>query len=255
MNIQGKSFLISGGASGLGAATARRLVAEGARVLIADLNEKAGRELARQLGDNAWFERVDVTSETDGQHAVEAALQHYRGLHGLINCAGIAVGEKVLGKEAPHRLDTFSRCVQINLIGAFNLMRLAAAAMAAQTPDESGERGVIIHTASIAAFDGQIGQCAYAASKGALVSLTLPAARELARHGIRVLTIAPGLFETPMMAGLPADVQESLGKSVPFPPRLGRPDEFAALVSHIVSNPMLNGETIRLDGALRMAPK
>ncbi|MBI2383142.1 MAG: 3-hydroxyacyl-CoA dehydrogenase [Gammaproteobacteria bacterium] len=255
MKIQGSTFLVTGGASGLGAATARRLVKLGARVLIADLGENAGRQLAHELGDNAWFEKVDVTSEADVQRAVVATLDHYRALHGVVNCAGIAVGEKVVGKEGPHALASFARCININLVGTFNVLRLAAEAMSKQPANEEGERGVIVNTASVAAFDGQIGQAAYAASKAGVVGMTLPVARELARYGIRCVTVAPGLFETPMMAGLPKDVQDSLGKTVPFPARLGRPAEFALLAQQVIENPMLNGETIRLDGALRMAPK
>jgi NAD(P)-dependent dehydrogenase (short-subunit alcohol dehydrogenase family) len=255
MKISGSTFLVSGGASGLGAATVGHLARLGARVLIADLNETAGHALERDIGAAALFERVDVASETDARHAVAAAVQHFGALHGLVNCAGIATPGKVLGKDGPLALETFERVVRINLLGTFNLLRLAADAMSRQEPNAEGERGVIVNTASIAAFDGQIGQPAYAASKAGVAGLTLPAARELARFGIRVVTIAPGLFETPMMAGLPKEAQESLGKSVPFPARLGRPAEYAQLVQSIVENPMLNGEVIRLDGALRMAPK
>ena len=255
MKIQGSAFLITGGASGLGAATARQLAALGGRVLIADLNEKAGQALATELGAGARFARVDVSTETDAQLAVTAAQKHFGALHGLINCAGIATPGKVVGKEGALALDAFERVVRINLVGSFNLLRLAAEAMSKQDANGEGERGVIINTASVAAFDGQIGQAAYAASKAGVVGMTLPIARELARYGIRVMTIAPGIFETPMMAGLPKEVQESLGKTVPFPSRLGRPSEYAQLVQSIIENPMLNGETIRLDGALRMAPK
>jgi NAD(P)-dependent dehydrogenase (short-subunit alcohol dehydrogenase family) len=255
VKISGSTFLVSGGASGLGAATVGHLARLGARVLIADLNETAGHALERDIGAAALFERVDVASDTDARHAVAAAVQHFGALHGLVNCAGIATPGKVLGKDGPLALETFERVVRINLLGTFNLLRLAADAMSRQEPNAEGERGVIVNTASIAAFDGQIGQPAYAASKAGVAGLTLPAARELARFGIRVVTIAPGLFETPMMAGLPREAQESLGKSVPFPPRLGRPAEYAQLVQSIVENPMLNGEVIRLDGALRMAPK
>jgi NAD(P)-dependent dehydrogenase (short-subunit alcohol dehydrogenase family) len=255
MKISGSTFLVTGGASGLGAATVRHLAGLGARVLIADLNETAGHALEREIGAAALFERVDVASEADAKHAVAAAVQHFGALHGLVNCAGIATPGKVLGKEGPLALETFERVIRINLVGTFNLLRLAAEAMARHNANAEGERGVIVNTASVAAFDGQIGQPAYAASKAGVAGMTLPIARELARSGIRVVTIAPGLFETPMMAGLPAEVQESLGKTVPFPPRLGRPAEYAQLVQSIVENPMLNGETIRLDGALRMAPK
>jgi NAD(P)-dependent dehydrogenase (short-subunit alcohol dehydrogenase family) len=255
MKIAGSTFIVTGGASGLGAATVRNLVGLGGHAVIADLNEQAGHALERELGASALFERCDVSSEADAKHAVTAAVQHFGALHGVVNCAGIATPGKVLGKEGPLGLDVFERVVRINLVGSFNLLRLAAEAMAKQEPNDGGERGVIINTASVAAFDGQIGQPAYAASKAGVVGMTLPAARELARFGIRVVTIAPGLFETPMMASLPKEAQESLGKSVPFPSRLGRPAEYAQLVQAIVENPMLNGETIRLDGALRMAPK
>lgn len=256
MHIQDKVFLITGGGSGLGAATAKALVEAGARVLLADVNAEAGAARVAELGEGrARFVRTDVTSEADGRAAVEAALESFGALHGLANCAGVAPAEKVLGRNGPHGLDSFARTVNINLVGSFNMLRLAAEAMARNEPDAGGERGVIVNTASVAAFDGQIGQAAYAASKAGVVGMTLPIARELARHGIRVMTIAPGIFETPMMAGMPQEVRDSLGASVPFPPRLGRPDEFAALVRHIVENSMLNGEVIRLDGAIRMAAK
>ena len=255
MKIRSHVFVVTGGASGLGAAVARILVAEGGSVVIADVNRDAGKALADELGKAARFALTDVTSEADGKAAVDLAIAAFGHLHGLVNCAGIAPSEKVVGHDGPHRLETFAKAVNINLVGTFNMMRLAAAAIAKEDPGEDGERGVIVNTASIAAFDGQIGQAAYAASKGGVVSLTLPIARELARSGIRVVTIAPGVFETPMMAGFAPEVQEALAKSVPFPPRLGRPAEFAALVKHICENTMLNGETIRLDGALRMAPR
>ncbi|HXV29672.1 MAG TPA: 3-hydroxyacyl-CoA dehydrogenase [Sinorhizobium sp.] len=255
MLIRDKVFLVTGGGSGLGAAVARMLVAEGAQVVIADVNAEAGAAIAVELGERARFVRTDVASEAEGAAAVEAAIESFGHLHGLVNCAGIAPGEKVLGRDGPHRLDSFARAIGINLIGTFNMIRLAAAAIAREEPGAEGGRGVIINTASIAAFDGQIGQAAYAASKGGVVSMTLPIARELARHGIRVVSIAPGIFETPMMAGMPQEVQDSLGKSVPFPPRLGRPAEYAALVRHICENDMLNGEVIRLDGALRMGSR
>jgi NAD(P)-dependent dehydrogenase (short-subunit alcohol dehydrogenase family) len=248
-------FLVTGGASGLGAAVARLLAAEGASVVIADLNASAGEDLAHKLGARVRFAPTDVTSESDGKRAVELALSTFGHLRGLVSCAGIAPAEKVVGREGPHRLESFARAVNVNLIGTFNMIRLAADAIAKEVPGEDGERGVIVNTASIAAFDGQIGQAAYAASKGGVVSLTLPVARELARFGIRVVTIAPGIFETPMMASFTPEVQDTLGKSVPFPARLGRPAEFAALVKHICENTMLNGETIRLDGALRMAAR
>jgi len=255
MNCKDNTFLVTGGASGLGEATARALHTAGARVVIADLNSERGESLAAELGDNAVFQRTDVTSEADAQAAVDKALNTFSSLQGLINCAGIGDPAKVLGREGPQPLDVFSRVVQINLLGTFNMLRLAAAAIAKSEPQDDGERGVIINTASVAAYDGQIGQAGYAASKGGVVSMTLPIARELARHGIRVMTIAPGLFMTPLMETLPAEVQQSLAASIPFPNRLGEPDEFARLACHIVGNTMLNGETIRLDGAIRMAPR
>ena len=255
MQIGGSTFIVTGGASGLGAATARMLVRGGAKVILADLNDAQGQALAAELGASTRFVRTDVCDEASAQAAVAAAQNSFGGLHGLINCAGIAIGERVVGKEGPHALGSFVRAININLIGSFNMTRLAAEVVSRNAPNSGGERGVIVYTASIAAFDGQIGQAAYAASKAGVVGMTLPIARELARSGIRVMTIAPGLFETPMMAGLPEDVQVSLGKMVPFPPRLGSPDEYASLVAEIISNEMLNGETIRLDGALRMPPK
>ena len=255
MHIEQSVFLISGGASGLGLATARKLVEQGGRVVLLDINAEAGQQAVVELGDAARFVRADITREEDGQAAVALALDAFGALHGLVNCAGVAPAEKVLGRNGAHGLDSFRRTVEINLIGSFNLLRLAAEAMAQNTPNAGGERGVIINTASVAAFDGQMGQAAYAASKGGVAALTLPAARDLARSGIRVMCIAPGVFETPMMAGMPQEVRDSLAANVPFPPRLGRPDEYAALVRHIVENPMLNGEVIRLDGALRMAAK
>ena len=255
MQIKDSVFIVTGGSSGLGEASVRRLHLGGARVLIADVAHDRGEALAKQLGADAAFNPTDVTSEADAQRSVIRATELFGRVDGLINCAGIAPAERVVGKLGPHRLESFSRCIQINLIGTFNMIRLAAAAMAQQTPNASGERGVIVNTASIAAYEGQIGQAAYAASKAGIVGMTLPIARELARSGIRVVTIAPGLFLTPMMESMPADVQESLGKSTPFPPRLGRPQEFAALAQHIIENEMLNGETIRLDGAVRLAAK
>jgi NAD(P)-dependent dehydrogenase (short-subunit alcohol dehydrogenase family) len=255
MQVRNHIFLVTGGASGLGAATARLLVREGASVVIADTNRTAGEARAAELGANSRFALTDVTSEHDARAAVDLALEAFGHLHALVNCAGIAPSEKVVGREGPHRLEAFATTVNINLVGTFNMIRLAAAAIANEAPGPDGERGVIINSASIAAFEGQIGQAAYAASKGGVVALTLPVARELARFGIRVVTIAPGVFETPMVAGFSPEVQEALGKSVPFPARLGQPAEFAALVKHICENTMLNGETIRLDGALRMAPR
>ena len=255
MQIAGRTFFISGGASGLGEATARRLAGAGARVLICDVSSEQGMRLARDLGEQAVFKTADVTDESQVAAAVAAARARFGALHGAVSCAGIAPGERVLGKDGPHRLDTFRRAVEINLIGTFNVLRLAAQAMEANAPDAGGERGVIVNTASIAAYDGQIGQAAYGASKAGVAGLTLPAARELARIGVRVMTIAPGIFETPMVAGFSPELQQALAAQVPFPRRLGKPDEFAALVEHIILNPMLNGEVIRLDGALRMAPK
>ncbi|WP_211452779.1 SDR family NAD(P)-dependent oxidoreductase [Collimonas antrihumi] len=255
MQIENNVFLISGGGSGLGAATAALLVQGGAKVVIADINQEAGAALATQLGANARFVATDVCSEASATAAVNTALSVFGGLHGLISCAGVAPAKRIVGKEGPHALEDFSRVVQINLIGTFNMMRLAADAMSKGEPNADGERGVIINTASVAAFDGQIGQAAYASSKGGVVALTLPAARELARHGIRVMTIAPGIMETPMLLGMPEEVQDALGKMVPFPPRLGKPAEFAALVKTIVETVYLNGEVIRLDGGIRLAPK
>jgi NAD(P)-dependent dehydrogenase (short-subunit alcohol dehydrogenase family) len=255
MQINDRVFLVTGAASGLGAAVARQVVALGGSAVLADVNRDAGESLARELGPCAAFAATDVTSEADGKAAVALALEKFGHLHALVNCAGIAPAVKILGREGPHPLDTFSRVVGINLVGTFNMMCLAAETIAKEPAGEDGERGVIVNTASVAAFDGQIGQAAYAASKGGVAALTLPAARELARYGIRVVAIAPGVFATPMVAGFSPEVQQSLAAAVPFPPRLGRPEEYAALVRHIVENPMLNGETIRLDGALRMAPR
>ena len=255
MKIHGRGALVSGGASGLGAATARMLVEAGARVVIADLNDQLGPKLAQELGPSVIFVKTDITQEEQVQKLIEQAVKHTGGLHILVNTAGIGVGEKVLGKNGPHDLKKFARVIQVNLIGTFDVLRQASQPMASNAPDEAGNRGVIINTASIAAFDGQIGQVAYSASKGGLVGLTLPAARDLSRHGIRVVTIAPGIFETPLLGALSEEIRASLGQQVPFPPRLGKPAEYAALVRHIIENDMLNGETIRLDGALRMAPR
>jgi NAD(P)-dependent dehydrogenase (short-subunit alcohol dehydrogenase family) len=255
MKIAGRTFLVTGGASGLGGATSRLLASAEANVVVVDVNAEGGERMARELGGKAHFVRTDVTSEADVQKAVTAARERFGGLHGAVNAAGIGTAEKVLGKAGPHPLEAFERTIRINLVGTFNVIRLAAAAMAAGEPTETGERGVIVNTASVAAFDGQIGQAAYSASKGGIVALTLPVARELARSGIRVMTIAPGIFDTPLLAGLPEPARLSLGQQVPFPSRLGRPEEYAALVRHIVENEMLNGEVIRLDGALRMAAK
>lgn len=256
MQINNSVFVVTGGASGLGAGTARMLVENGARVVLADVQREAGGGLAQELGGQARFVETDVTSEASAQAAIAVAVNELGGLHGLVNCAGIATAEKVLGKEgAIHSLANFQRVISINLVGSFNMIRLAADAMNKGEPNAAGERGVIVSTASVAAFDGQLGQTAYAASKGGIVAMTLPLARELARSGIRVMTIAPGIFETPMLLGMPPEVQDALGKMVPFPSRLGKPAEYAALVRHIVENSMLNGEVIRLDGAIRMAPK
>ena len=256
MKIENHVFLVSGGASGLGAATVRLLVSKGAKVVIADLNEVGGHSLISELGENSRFIKVNVVNEDEVRAAVQLAVSAFGALNGAINCAGIGSPAKVLNKDgSAQALETFTRIININLIGSFNVIRLAAEVMNQQNPNEEGERGVLINTASIAAYDGQIGQAAYAASKAGLVGMTLPIAREFARIGVRIVTIAPGLFETPLMASLPKEAQESLGRSVPFPSRLGRPSEFAHLVQSIVENAMLNGETIRLDGALRMAPK
>lgn len=255
MQIKNSVFLITGGASGLGAASARMAVEAGGKVVLADMQLEAGEALAKSLGASARFIRTDVTAEADAAAAVALALSAFGGVHVLVNCAGIAIAEKTIGKDGPHRLASFARVVGVNLIGTFNMIRLTADAMAKAGPNAAGERGVVVNTASVAAFDGQIGQAAYSASKGGVVGMTLPIARDLARSGIRVCTIAPGIFETPMLMGLPKEAQDSLGKMVPFPPRLGRPAEYAQLVRSIVENEMLNGEVIRLDGAIRMAPK
>jgi len=253
MQIKNSVFLVTGGASGLGAATARMAAENGGKVVIADMQAELGEKFAREIGGR--FAKCDVTSEADGKAAVALALKEFGGLHVLVNCAGIAVAEKTIGKEGPHALASFTRCITVNLIGTFNMIRLAADAMAKAVPNAAGERGVMINTASVAAYDGQVGQAAYSASKGGVVGMTLPVARDLSRNGIRVCTIAPGIFETPMLLGLPKEAQESLGKQVPFPSRLGRPIEYAQLARQIIENEMLNGEVIRLDGAIRMAPR
>ena len=255
MQIENKVFIVTGGASGLGAATAEMLVKAGAKVMLVDMNADAVAAQAARLGSQACSAVADISQADAAQAAVTATVAAFGGVNGLVNCAGIVRGEKIIGKNGPHALESFSQVINVNLIGSFNMLRLAAAAIAETGADADGERGVIINTASVAAFDGQIGQAAYAASKGAIASLTLPAARELARFGIRVMTIAPGIFETPMMAGMTPEVRDSLAAGVPFPPRLGKPDEYASLVRHIIENSMLNGEVIRLDGALRMAAK
>jgi NAD(P)-dependent dehydrogenase (short-subunit alcohol dehydrogenase family) len=252
MHIDTQRFLVTGGASGLGAATAKMLTTAGARVMLVDLNAEGLAATAAALGEAARYSVADICDETQAQAAVDAAVQAFGGLDGLVNCAGIVAGAKVLGKHGPHDLAAFTRIINVNLVGTFNMLRLAAAAMAGNPPLADGERGVIINTASVAAFDGQVGQAAYAASKGAIASMTLPLARELASHGIRVMTIAPGIFETPMMAGMTDAVRSALTADVPMPSRLGHPQEYAALVRHIIENAMLNGEVIRLDGALRM---
>ena len=252
MDIQGKVFIVTGGASGLGEGTARMLAKCGGKVVIADMQAEKGEAVAKEIG--ASFVRCDVSSEADGQAVVAQALSMGK-LMGLVNCAGIAPAEKLVGRNGPHLLESFQKTININLIGSFNMMLLAADAMAKNEPEATGERGVMISTASVAAYDGQIGQVGYAASKGAIVSMTLPIARELARSGIRNMTIAPGIFGTPMLFGMPQEVQDSLAAGVPFPSRLGRPEDYAKLVQHIFENDMLNGEVIRLDGAIRMAPK
>ena len=254
MQFKGNVVLVTGGASGLGGATSKAIIDAGGKVLIADVNAELGESHAKALGAGARFVKCDVTSEADAKAAVEAAKAMGK-LVGLVNCAGVGPAAKTVGKDGPHPLDVFTRTININLIGTFNMIRLAAAAMCANDPNEEGERGVIVNTASVAAYDGQIGQAAYSASKGGIVGMTLPIARDLAREGVRVVTIAPGLFLTPMLESLPPAAQESLGKQVPFPPRLGRPPEYARLVAEIFANTMLNGETIRLDGAIRMAPR
>jgi NAD(P)-dependent dehydrogenase (short-subunit alcohol dehydrogenase family) len=255
MQIAGSTFLVSGGSSGLGAACVRMLANAGGNVVIADVNDAAGESLAKELGSNVRFAQTEVTEDKKVQAAVALACQTFGGLHGSVQCAGVVLAERVLCKTGPHPLEHFNRVLQINLVGTFNVLRLAAEAMCKNNPGKNGERGVIINTASVAAFDGQIGQAAYAASKGGIASMTLPLARELAKQGIRVLAIAPGIFDTPLLASLPEAARISLGQQVPFPPRLGRPDEFAALARHILENEMLNGEVIRLDGALRMQAK
>jgi NAD(P)-dependent dehydrogenase (short-subunit alcohol dehydrogenase family) len=255
VRIEGHVFLVTGAGSGLGAATARRLVDRGGNVVLLDVNVDGVRSLAEELGASARFVEADVRDEAAVRAAVTEARMHYGALHGVVNCAGVAPAERVLGRTGPHALDSFERTMNINVVGTFNVIRLAAQAIAENAPEESGERGVIVNTASIAAFEGQIGQAAYSASKAAVAGMTLPIARELARFGIRVVTIAPGIFETPMLAAMSADVQASLGAQAPFPARLGKPEEYAMMVEQIVLNQMVNGAVIRLDGAIRMGPK
>jgi NAD(P)-dependent dehydrogenase (short-subunit alcohol dehydrogenase family) len=252
MEIANKVFIVTGGASGLGAGTARMLVDNGARVVIADVQDEAGSQLAAELGQR--YVHCDVTQETDAQAAVDAATET-GPLFGLVNCAGVAPAARIVGKNGPHALDLFQKVIGINLIGSFNMMRLCAQAMSGNAPEATGERGVLINTASVAAYDGQIGQAAYAASKAGVAGMTLPIARDLAKIGIRCMTIAPGIFGTPMIFGMPQEVQDALAASIPFPARLGRPEDYAKLVHSIITNDMLNGETIRLDGAIRMPPK
>lgn len=253
MELRNRTFLVTGGGSGLGAATAKLFRVSGCNVVVLDVNEKAGEKVERETG--ALFVRTDVTSEDSVKTAIESAISTYGAIHGAVNCAGLGTAAKVLSKHGVHALELFQKTIQVNLVGTFNVIRLAAEAMTQQEPDATGERGVFLVTASVAAYEGQIGQAAYSASKGGIVGMTLPIARELAAYGIRVVGIAPGIFDTPMLAGLPEAARESLGKQVPFPSRLGLPSEYAALAKHIVENPMLNGEIIRLDGALRMGPK
>ncbi len=256
MQISANSFIVTGGSSGLGAATAEMIVRSGGNVVLADVNAKEGKPLAKSLGlDQAAYVETDVTKAKSVERLIGEAVDRFGAINGVVNCAGIVIGKKTVGKEGPHDLESFQRVVEINLIGTFNVIRLAAARMQDNAPNADGERGIVVNTASIAAFEGQVGQAAYAASKGGVVGMTLPVARDLARSGIRVMTIAPGIFETPMMAGMSDEVRESLGKQVPFPPRLGRPAEYASLVSQIIQNPMLNGGVIRLDGAIRMQPR
>ena len=255
MNISQKTFLITGGASGLGLATAKMIIENGGNAVLLDINAEAGQQAESELGKNARFVQTDVSNEAQVQAAIDMAIEVFGVINGVANCAGIGPAMRVVGKNGPHSLDFFSKVISINLIGTFNVLRLAAAAMQNNEANESGERGIIINTASVAAFDGQIGQAAYAASKGGIVAMTLPIAREMARFGIRIMTIAPGIFATPLLAALPQDAQDSLGQQVPFPARLGQPHEFAALAKHIIENVMLNGEVIRLDGAIRMTAK
>ncbi len=255
MQVQGHTFIVTGGSSGLGAGTAERLVAQGANVVIADVNTEAGQAKAAELGGNAIFVQTDVSSADSAQACIDTAVDTFGALHGVVNCAGILIARKTVGRQGAHDLESFARVVNVNLVGTFNMIRLAAAAMSGNEPNEEGERGVLINTASVAAFDGQIGQAAYSASKGGVVGMTLPIARDLSREGIRCMTIAPGIFETPMVAGMPDEVQESLIAQIPFPKRLGKPSDYAFLAQHIIENVKLNGEVIRLDGGVRMGPR
>jgi NAD(P)-dependent dehydrogenase (short-subunit alcohol dehydrogenase family) len=255
MNIGNRAFLVTGGASGLGAACARRLAGAQSRVVVADLNRSQGEALAAELGERVYFVETDVTDQNSTRRAVETAIERFGDLAGAVHCAGIVAGSRIVGREGPHDLDLFGRVVHVNLVGTFNVLRLAASAMATRSADEEGERGVIVMTSSVSAYEGQIGQAAYAASKAGVAGMTLPAARELAAFGIRVVSIAPGIFDTPLMAGLPDNVRDSLAQQPAFPKRLGHPDEFAALVQHAIENRMLNGAVLRLDGGLRMAAK
>lgn len=255
MQIAGNTFLVTGGASGLGSGVVRKFAEMGGNVVVMDVQDELGAAISAELGDAVTFVHTDVTSEEQVQAAIDLAIATYGGIQGAICCAGIVLGERVLGRKGPHRFDSFSRIINVNLIGTFNTLRLAAVAMNNNEPNDGGERGVIITTASVAAYDGQIGQAAYAASKGGIVGMTLPIARELARFGIRINTIAPGIFGTPMLGGMTEEIQQALAAAVPFPKRLGTPEDFAKLVQHVFENDMLNGETIRLDGAIRLAPK
>lgn len=255
MNIESNIFLISGGASGLGLATAQNIVSQGGKVILLDINEQAGQNAQVSLGNSALFCKADIVDETQVAQAIEQALSHFGKINGVINCAGIGPAKRVVGKDGPHDLGFFQKVIQINLVGVFNVLRLGANIMQHNTPNEEGERGIVINTASVAAFDGQIGQAAYSASKGGVVAMTLPIAREFARMGIRVMAIAPGIFETPLLANLSSEAQASLAQQIPFPARLGKPEEFAKLVQQIIENTMLNGEVIRLDGAIRMGMK
>ncbi|HET7579344.1 MAG TPA: 3-hydroxyacyl-CoA dehydrogenase [Bacillales bacterium] len=255
MNIREATAVVTGGASGLGEATVRNIVAQGGHAVIFDVQEEKAEQLAGDLGDRVRFVKTDVTNESNVKRSLEEAINTFRQIDIVINCAGIAVAEKTLGKNGPHDLGLFSKVIQVNLIGSFNVIRLAAEKMAENEPGSDGERGLIVNTASVAAYEGQIGQAAYSASKGGIVGMTLPIARDLSKHGIRVMTIAPGVFETPLFAALPEKAKEALGQMTPFPSRLGKPEEYAKLVQSIAENSMLNGEVIRLDGAIRMGPR